>query len=172
MKTPNSDFEVRPCISNFKFYIGQTGHKEDNPLLDFDRLKDGSELGIEFTLSGLNRIYKNEDSNAITLAILFYERIGKVGYQLNNLWSIDLDDNDMKSSYRTFNFTITKTYSDVSNKVYDMYLNYPLIKIITLHDKIDIENLDKETVSYWMSWPQQNELLNIKIPMIPSVEDN
>lgn len=58
MKTPNSDGEIRPCLSNFKFYIGQTGQEEDHPLLDFNRLKDGSELGIEFTVSGLNRVYK------------------------------------------------------------------------------------------------------------------
>ncbi|WP_182477972.1 hypothetical protein [Staphylococcus simulans] len=50
MKTPNSDGEIRPCLSNFKFYIGQTGQEEDNPLLDFNRLKDGSELGIELFL--------------------------------------------------------------------------------------------------------------------------
>ena len=25
MKTPNSVGEIRPCLSNFKFYIGQTG---------------------------------------------------------------------------------------------------------------------------------------------------
>ncbi|MBA8761761.1 hypothetical protein [Staphylococcus coagulans] len=171
MKTPNSDFEIRPCLSNFKFYIGQTGQKEDNPLLDFNRLKDGSELGIEFTVSGLNRVYINDENNAISFVIIYYERVGQVGYKLNNLWSINLNENDMEFSYKTFNLTITKTYLDLADRQYDMYLNYPLIKIITLPDKFNFEELDEETLSHWMTWPHHNELLCVKLPMIPKVEN-
>lgn len=171
MKIPNSDFEIRPCLSNFKFYIGQTGQKEDNPLFDFDRLQDGSELGFQFTISGLNRIYKDEESNSISFVILYYERKGQVGFKLNNIWSINLNDEDMKEAYKTFNFTITKTYLSLSENLYDMYLNYPLIKIITLYNEFKIDDLTEETLSNWMTWPQQNEILNVKIPMIPKMEE-
>lgn len=171
MKEPNSDFEIRPCLSNFKFYIGQTEKEENNPLLDFNKLKDGSELGIEFTVSGLNRIYISEESNAISLVIIYYEQVGKVGYKLNNLWSINLNDNDMKCSYKTFNFTITKTNIDLSAREYDMYMNYPLIKIITLPEQFNFEKIDEETLSHWMTWPHHNELLCVKLPMIRKAEN-
>ena len=171
MKTPNSDGEIRPCLSNFKFYIGQTGQEEDHPLLDFNRLKDGSELGIEFTVSGLNRVYKNDESNAISMVILYYERVGQKCFKLNNLWSVNLDDEDMKESYKTFKLTLTKTYLNLVERQYDMYLNYPLIKIITLPEKFDFTELDEETLSHWMTWSQHNELLCVKIPMIPESEE-
>ncbi|NHA34006.1 hypothetical protein CD142_10790 [Staphylococcus schleiferi subsp. schleiferi] len=171
MKATNSDGEIRPCLSHFKFYIGQTGHKEDNPLLDFNRLRDGSELGIEFTISGLNRIYINDESNAISLVVLYYERVGQIGFKLNNLWSVELNDKDMKDSYKTFKISLTKVYLDLVKRKYDMYLNYPLIKIITLPGKFDFEELDEETLSHWMTWSQHNELLCAKIPMIPESEE-
>ncbi|AVO02345.1 hypothetical protein A9958_07995 [Staphylococcus simulans] len=171
MKTPNSDGEIRPCLSNFKFYIGQTGQEEDNPLLDFNRLKDGSELGIEFTVSGLNRIYINDESNAISLVVLYYERVGQIGFKLNNLWSVELNDKDMKDSYKTFKISLAKVYLDLVKRKYDMYLNYPLIKIITLPGKFDFEKLDEETLSHWMTWSHHNELLCAKIPMIPESEE-
>ncbi|MDU1036822.1 MAG: hypothetical protein E7A30_11745, partial [Staphylococcus sp.] len=138
---------------------------------DFNRLKDGSELGIEFTVSGLNRVYKNDESNAISMVILYYERVGQKGFKLNNLWSVNLDDEDMKESYKTFKLTLTKTYLNLVERQYDMYLNYPLIKIITLPEKFDFTELDEETLSHWMTWSQHNELLCVKIPMIPESEE-
>ena len=171
IKATNSDGEIRPCLSHFKFYIGQTGHKEDNPLLDFNRLKDGSELGFEFTISGLNRVLTNDDDNNISLIILYYERVGQVGFKVNNLWGIHLDKEDMKNSYKTYRLTLTKTYLDLAERQCDMYLNYPLVKIMAFQGQLDVNALDENTLSNWMTWSQHNELLCVKIPMIPKAED-
>ena len=105
------------------------------------------------------------------MVILYYERVGQKGFKLNNLWSVNLDDEDMKESYKTFKLTLTKTYLNLVERQYDMYLNYPLIKIITLPEKFDFTELDEETLSHWMTWSQHNELLCVKIPMIPESEE-
>lgn len=42
------------------------------------------------------------------MVILYYERVGQKGFKLNNLWSVNLDDEDMKESYKTFKLTLTK----------------------------------------------------------------
>ena len=46
-----------------------------------------------------------------------------------------------------------------------------IIKIITLPEKFDFTELDEETLSHWMTWSQHNELLCVKIPMIPESEE-
>lgn len=56
MNVPNSDIDIRPMLSNLQFYIGQTGKTDHDPLLDFSLLYEHAELGVRFTLSGLDRI--------------------------------------------------------------------------------------------------------------------
>lgn len=74
METPNRDNEIRPTLSNLQFYIGQSGKSEHDPLLDFSLLYEHAELGVRFTLSGLDRInnpYKSD--NDLYLIILLYD---------------------------------------------------------------------------------------------------
>ncbi|WJA08886.1 hypothetical protein PCL99_07700 [Staphylococcus aureus] len=63
MNVPNSDIDIRPMLSNLQFYIGQTGKTEHNPLLDFSLLYEHAELGVRFTLSGLDRINESSTLN-------------------------------------------------------------------------------------------------------------
>ena len=85
MQPPNSDFEIRPCLSEYHFYTNN-GKK----IIDFNELQFGDQLGIEFTLSGLDRIYKNDNDNRISIVVVFYERVGQLGFRLHNIWALYL----------------------------------------------------------------------------------
>lgn len=37
-------------------------------------------------------------------------------------------------------------------------------------EKLDVNALDENTLSNWMTWSQHNELLCVKIPMIPKAD--
>lgn len=168
MELPNSDIEIRPTLSSYNFYIGQTGKPEHNPLYNFDLLYGGAELGFSFTLSGLNRVNNPYDSeNKISILIMYYIKNGQVGFKLNNMWTIDLDEKQMQNTHENFQFTITKTYLEFEQKEYDMYNTYPLLKIIAFPKKINLEEINENILSQWMTWNQTGELLNVKIPMFP-----
>lgn len=97
MNVPNSDIDIRPMLSNLQFYIGQTGKTEHDPLLDFSLLYEHAELGVRFTLSGLDRINNPySDKNELYLMILLYDKVGGIGFDLRNFWTLKLNSETMK----------------------------------------------------------------------------
>ncbi|ARJ08734.1 hypothetical protein B7454_04770 [Staphylococcus lugdunensis] len=164
MGVRNSNLEIRPTLSNLQFYIGQTGKPEHDPLLDFSLLYEHAELGVRFTLSGLNRInnpYKSD--NELYLMILLYDKVGAIGFDLRNFWTLKLNGETMKKYYETIQFTLYKF--EPNNRSYDFTNIYQQLKILVLPDEIDKEEIDKETFMNWMTWPQHNEILSTKIPL-------
>ncbi|OOV78856.1 hypothetical protein [Mammaliicoccus fleurettii] len=174
MKIPNSDFEIRPSLSSFNFYISQTGMKEDNPLKDFNRLKNGSELGIRFTLSGLNELDIPGEKNDILVNIISYDKVGQVGNSVNNIWTINIEASEMKESYKDFQFTLYKVYTDIAMediRTYDMTHTFRMLKIFVTDTKFNVELLSEEDLSSIMTETHLNELLCTKIPMIPKSKE-
>ncbi|MES5936948.1 hypothetical protein [Mammaliicoccus lentus] len=174
MKRPNSDFEIRPSLSCFNFYLSQTGNKEDDPLKDFDRIQNGSELGIKFTLSGLNEIDVPGENEEISVNIISYDKVGQVGNSVNNIWTINLDNEQMNKKFIDFQFTLYKIYTDIAVetvKTYDMTHTFRMLKIFVTHTKFDVDDLSEEELSSIMTETQLNELLCTKIPMIPKAEE-
>ena len=98
MGVGNSNLEIKPTLSNLQFYIGQTGKPEHDPLLDFSLLYEHAELGIKFTLSGLDKIDNpyNTD-NELYLIILLYDKVGGIGFDLRNFWTLNLNAETMKT---------------------------------------------------------------------------
>lgn len=169
MNVPNSDIEIRPMLSNLQFYIGQTGKPEHDPLLDFSLLYDRAELGVRFTLSGLDRINNPySDKNELYLMILLYDKVGGIGFDLRNFWTLKLNGETMKKYYETIQFTLYKF--EPNNRSYDFTNIYQQLKILVLPDEIDKEEIDKETFMNWMTLPQHNEILSTKIPLYHSKE--
>lgn len=171
MKVPNSDIEIRPMLSNLQFYIGQTGKTEHDPLLDFSLLYDRAELGVRFTLSGLDRINNPySDKNELYLMILLYDKVGGIGFDLRNFWTLNLNAETMKKPYETIQFTLYKF--EPNNRSYDFTNIYQQLKVLVLPAEIDKEEIDKDTFMSWMTWPQQNEILSTKIPIYHRKEIN
>ncbi|QNR07758.1 hypothetical protein [Macrococcoides canis] len=163
----NSDLELRPCLIGLNYYIGQTGRTEDDPLKDFNRISDGSELGFNFVISGMNKIQNPlMDNNEITLVFLYYDKIGQKGFKVNNLWTMNLNKNDMKQSYLEYKFTLTKIYFDHMDLEYDLTHTYQLLKIFVLPKPVTSDEITEDLVSHWMTWTQLNEIYCSKIPII------
>ncbi len=162
MQPPNSDFEIRPCLSEYHFYTNN-GKK----IIDFNELQFGDQLGIEFTLSGLDRIYKNDNDNRISIVVVFYERVGQLGFRLHNIWALYLANEDMEKPFKKFNLDITDIPIAKDGNHYDMYLRYPMLKILTFPDKFNSDKLDEDSAYNLIAIPQHNEILDVKIPMIP-----
>ncbi|HDV4519065.1 TPA: hypothetical protein RIB22_002349 [Staphylococcus aureus] len=171
MNVPNSDINIRPMLSNLQFYIGQTGKPEHDPLLDFSLLYEHAELGIKFTLSGLDKIDNpyNTD-NELYLIILLYDKVGGIGFDLRNFWTLNLNAETMKKPYETIQFTLYKF--EPNNRSYDFTNIYQQLKVLVLPEEIDKEEIDKDTFMNWMTWPQQNEILSTKIPIYHRKEIN
>ncbi|EGQ0356635.1 hypothetical protein [Staphylococcus pseudintermedius] len=171
MEIPNSDIEIRPMLSNLQFYIGQTGKPEHDPLLDFSLLYEDAELGMRFTLSGLDKINNPfSDKNELHLMILLYDKVGGVGFDLRNFWTLKLNGETMRKSYETVQFTLYKF--EPNNRNYDFTNIYQQLKILALPKEIDEQSIEKETFMNWMAMPQQNEILSTKIPIYHQKEIN
>ncbi|WP_314347732.1 hypothetical protein [Mammaliicoccus vitulinus] len=174
MKIPNSDFEIRPSLSSFNFYLGQTGKNEDNPLKDFNRIQNGSELGIRFTLSGLHEIDIPGEKKDLSVIVISYDKIGQVGNSVNNIWEINIGSEEMKESYKDFQFTLYKIYTDIAVdeiRTYDMTHTFRMLKIFVTNTNFNVEKLSEEELSSLMTETQLNELLCTKIPMVPKTKE-
>lgn len=171
MGVRNSNLEIRPTLSNLQFYIGQTGKPEHDPLLDFSLLYEHAELGIKFTLSGLDRInnpYSN--NNEIYLVILLYDKTGDIGFELRNFWSLYLDEKIMQKKHETIQFTLYKF--EPNSKAYDFTNIYQELKVIALPEEIKENDIDKNIMLNWMSNKHLNEVFATKIPIYHSKEFN
>lgn len=175
MNIPNSDFEIRPSLSSFNFYLSQTGQKEDDPLKDFNRISNGSELGIKFTLSGLNEISLPTEKKELTVNLISYDKVGQVGYSVHNIWTVNIESSEMKNSYKDFQFTLYKIYTDIAVdeiRTYDMTHTFRMLKIFITDTNFQVELLSEEELSAIMTETQLNELLCTKIPMIPKTKED
>lgn len=171
MVEPNSDIEIRPTLSNLQFYINQTEKPEHDPLLDFSLLYNNAELGVRFTLSGLDRIQNPfNDENEIFLVILLYDKVGGIGFDLRNFWTLNLNAQTMKKTHETIQFTLYKF--ETNNRSYNFTHIYQQLKILVLPEDIDKEDIDKDTFMSWMTWPHHNEILCTKIPIYHRKEIN
>lgn len=92
-----------------------------------------------------------------------YDKVGGIGFDLRNFWTLKLDSKTMKNYYETVQFTLYKFESN--NRSYDFTNIYQQLKILVLPKEIDKQEIEKETFMNWMTWPQHNEILCTKIPI-------
>lgn len=154
--------DIRPVLSNFKFKRCKNGvPTTHSPLLDFNELEVDDELVTEFTLSNLENIVNAiKSNNNITILILMYFKNEENNYFINDLWSVELNDKEMKLSYKPFIIPLGKIRAHISN---DFSNSYTGIRIIALPDQI---RLSEFTISRWILDKQENEILHTKIPVI------
>ncbi|MFB2004690.1 hypothetical protein ACEY6L_11870 [Staphylococcus aureus] len=157
-----NNIDIRPTLSNLMFKRSKEGVPiTHDPLLDFNEMKVGDDLVIEFTLSNLeNVINPFKRNNNITVLILIYLKNQENNYFINDLWSVELNEKEMMLSHKPFIITLGKVkeriFSDFSN-------TFTGIRIITLPDQI---RLSESSISGWILDNQENEILHTKIPVI------
>ena len=172
MEVENWCLEVFPIVSEYYFFRDTMDSLNPEKIINFNSIEENDNLNFQITFSALDLVRNpHVDSDSIYLVFLFYDKLSDNNVNINNVWAIEFNEKQMKSSSESLRFSLKKATLNLKSKNYNYINEYPEIKVFAFPKRFSIAELDTEKLFEWIFYTVPNELLKIKLHLISNKED-